>query len=135
MVASDASATKQQTRAAEIELSEEGPLVVRIRPDVDQTVGDANENLRVAHEIAGDRRPGLLLDLRRARPLEAAVRHVYRAEKVDGFFSALAVVVPGHPLGRMMGNIYLRVAKLGVPTRLFEDSGDALQWLRKLANG
>ncbi|MGZ3442224.1 MAG: DUF7793 family protein [Polyangia bacterium] len=32
----------------------------------------------------------------------------------------------------MMGNIYLRVARPGVPTRLFPDEASALAWLNTL---
>jgi len=58
------------------------------------------------------------------------VRHYYTGEVLLASFLALALVVEATPFGRMMGNIYLRVARPGVPTRLFPDEPSALTWLR-----
>jgi len=47
---------------------------------------------------------------------------------VDGF-TALAMIIDASPFGRMMGNVYLRVARPGIPTRLFTDPEPARAWL------
>jgi len=39
-------------------------------------------------------------------------------------------LIEATPFGRMMGNVYLRVARPGVPTRLFGDERLALGWLK-----
>jgi hypothetical protein len=79
-------------------------------------------------ETAGRRRP-ILIDIRTALPLEAEVRHYYSGQVLADAFSALGLVVEASPLGRMIGNVYLRVARLGIPTQLFTDEGEALEWL------
>ena len=45
-------------------------------------------------------------------------------------FSALALLVDARPLGIMMGNVYFRVARPGIPTRLFTTEADAITWLK-----
>jgi hypothetical protein len=82
------------------------------------------------NETGGARRP-LLIDIRRALPVEAEARHHYSGQKLAEAFSALALLVEASPFGRMMGNVYLRIARPGIPTRLFADEGEALAWLRK----
>ena len=47
---------------------------------------------------------------------------------IDGF-SALALLVDATPFGRMMGNVYLRIARPGIPTQLFSDEARAIAWL------
>jgi len=79
-------------------------------------------------ETGGSRRP-LLIDLRSAAPLEADVRHHYSGQALDAGFSSLALLVEASPFGRMMGNIYLRVARPGIPTQLFSDEAMAFEWL------
>jgi hypothetical protein len=47
---------------------------------------------------------------------------------IDGF-SALALLVDASPFGRMMGNVYLRIARPGIPTQLFSNEPLAIEWL------
>jgi hypothetical protein len=39
------------------------------------------------------------------------------------------MVIQASPVGRMMGNVYLRVARPGIPTKLFAESHMARAWL------
>ena len=39
------------------------------------------------------------------------------------------LLVEASPMGTMMGNVYLRVARLGIPTKLFTSEPEAMQWL------
>jgi hypothetical protein len=118
----------QETRTARVGL--EGDLIiVRIRNGAQQSLVDAKENLAAAvNETGGGRRP-LLIDIRGAQPLDAEARHHYSGQTLVESFSALALLVEGKPLGRMMGNVYLRVARPGIPARLFSDEARAIEWL------
>ena len=117
------------THTARIGLTESGLLIVRIRNGAYQALADAQENLAAAiAETRGIRRP-LLIDIRGAQPLDAAARHHYSGQTLVDAFSALALLVNTRPLGRMMGNVYLRVARPGIPTQLFTNEARALEWL------
>ena len=119
-----------ETRTARIDLSEQGLVIVRVNDGASQSVADAQENLALAvSETQGQRRP-LLVDIRTAQPLDADARHHYSGQTLVDRFSALALLVEGSPLGRMLGNVYLRVARPGIPTQLFSDEGRALEWLK-----
>jgi hypothetical protein len=110
-------------------LSSEGVVIVRINSGAYQSLADAKENLAAAvSETGGARRP-LLIDIRSARPLEADARHHYSGQTLIDRFSAMALLVEASPFGRMMGNVYLRIARPGIPTQLFADERDALDWL------
>jgi hypothetical protein len=80
---------------------------------------------------AENRRCRLLIDIRKATLISAEVRHYYGGEKLTQWFSAMALLVEGSPMGKVMGNLYLRIARPGVPTRLFSDEVKAIKWLRK----
>ena len=117
------------TRTATIGLSDAGVVVVRINAGAYQSLGDAKENLAAAvSETAGRRRP-LLIDIRSARPLEADARHHYSGQTVTERFSAMALLIEASPFGRIMGNVYLRIARPGIPTLLFSDEAAAVEWL------
>ena len=119
-----------ETRTARIGLNEEGLLVVRINDGALQSLEDAKENLALAvTETGGQRRP-LLIDIRTAQPLDADARHHYSGQTLVERFSALALLVEASPFGRMLGNVYLRVARPGIPTQLFSDDTQAVEWLK-----
>jgi len=127
-VSGDAIVTFRETKTAHIGVVD-GTVIVRIRADVTQSLDDARENLSAALDATAGRRMPLLIDIQSARPLEAEVRHHYSGQQLVDGFAALGLLVDASPLGRMIGNVYLRIARPGIPTRLFVDEASALDWL------
>ena len=120
----------RETPTARIALGDDGVLVVRIRNGAHQRPVDARENLESAlTEGAGRRRP-LLVDITGSPPIDAETRHLYSGQTLAAGFTALALLVEASPLGQMMGNVYFRVARPGIPTHLFTDEGRAVEWLK-----
>lgn len=119
-----------ETQTARIDLNDDGLVIVRINDGALQSLADAQENLALAvAETHGTRRP-LLIDIRTAQPLDAAARHHYSGLTLVERFSALALLVEASPFGRMLGNVYLRIARPGIPTQLFADEARAVDWLQ-----
>jgi hypothetical protein len=118
----------RETNTALVRLGSDGVISVRVRTGAQQSLTDAKENLGAALEARDGQRRPLLIDIRDAQPLDAEVRHFYSGQVLDGF-TALAMLVDASPFGRMMGNVYLRVARPGIPTRLFTQPEPALAWL------
>ena len=73
----------------------------------------------------------MLVDITGCPPLSAETRHVYSGQTLVAGFSALGLLVEASPLGRMMGNVYFRVARPGIPTHLFIEEDRAIRWLRE----
>src|SRR6185369_14010459 len=121
----------RETPTALISLGADGVVCVRIKNGAEQLLADAKENLGGALiERDGIRRP-LLVDIRVSRPLDAEARHYYSGQVLVDGFSALGMLIDATPLGRMMGNVYLRVARPGIPARLFTDEAAAVTWLKE----
>jgi len=120
----------RHTATAQVALGPQGILIVRIHKGTHQAPANARENLAAAIEEAAGQRPPLLVDITGSPPLSAETRHLYSGQALDDSFSALALLVEGSPLGRMMGNLYFRVARPGIPMHLFTDEIRALAWLR-----
>jgi hypothetical protein len=116
------------TRTARIEVIEDRIVAVRVG-DLVQTVDDARANLDACARLAAPDRKPLLSDLRLAKPLMPEVRRVYSGESLVAF-AAMALLVRSTALGRTMGNIYLKIARPGIPTKLFAQESKALAWLR-----
>jgi hypothetical protein len=120
-----------ETPTAVIELLDAGIVRTRVRAGARQSLDDARQNLAAAiAETGGTKRP-LLIDISACQPLEPEVRHYYSGRLLVESFSALGLVVEASPFGRMMGNVYLRVARPGIPAQLFPDENSALDWLAR----
>jgi len=119
------------TRTARIEILETGIVVARLSDQL-QTVDDARQNLDACARLAEPDRKPLLVDIRAAKPLLPEVRHTYMGERLDRSFAAMGLLVRGSPLGRTMGNVYLKIARPGIPTRIFAQEPKAVEWLRAI---
>ena len=119
-----------ETRTARIEVVE-GRIVVARMNDEEQTLDDARENLAASMRLAEPDRKPLLVDIRNARPLLPEVRVQYAGERFDPYFAAMGLLVRNNPLGITMGNIYFKIARPGIPTRIFSEERKALAWLRE----
>jgi hypothetical protein len=118
------------TSTAEVELRPDGIVLTRIKRGVQQSLDDARENLMASVAATGGQKRPLLVDISSCLPLEPAVRHYYTGKLLVDSFSALGLLIEASPFGRMMGNVYLRVARPGIPTRLFADEPSAFDWLQ-----
>jgi hypothetical protein len=120
----------RDARCADVTLRDDGIVVVRVHPGVRQAVENAQANLVAAIAVRGGVTRPILVDITGCEPLEPEVRKVYAGKAVVSSFSAVGMLVEASAFGRMIGNIYLRIASLGVPTQLFTDKLSALAWLR-----
>ncbi len=120
----------RETATARIGLGDDGVLVARIRKGAQQRPADARENLDACLSEGSGRRRPLLVDITGSPPLDAETRHLYSGETLAAGFTALGLLVEASPLGRMMGNVYFRVARPGIPTQLFTEETRAIEWLR-----
>lgn len=117
------------TRTANVRLRSDGIVEVVIRPKFRQTLEDAKENLAAAMLAAGSQRRPFLVDIRQAEMLEPEARHFYGSAKLNDAFTAFALLLHASPLGRMMGNVYMKIARHDVPTKLFTEEVKAIEWL------
>ena len=118
-----------ETDTAIVHLRDDGLVIVKIRDGAYQSLEDAKTNLAMAISETNGRPRPLLIDIRTAQPLDADARHHYSGQVLVDNFSALGLLVDSSPFGRMMGNVYLRVARPGIPTQLFTNASRAVAWL------
>ena len=121
------------TRTAVVSLNAQGTVCVRVRKGATQTMEDARANVAAALDQCGDVRRPILIDIREAVPLDAEVRRYYSGTVLVDSFTSMALLINASPLGRMIGNVYLRVANTGIPTRLFTEESQAHEWLNNHA--
>ncbi len=124
----------RNTRTVRVEKTAEGIVITRVLPEVRQSLNDAIENLSVSAEACGGQRAPIVIDLRNAVPLDAETRHYYTGKQLTDFFTSIAILVRAGAFGKMVGNLYLRVANPGIPSRLFDSEAEAIEWSTQYLN-
>jgi hypothetical protein len=116
-----------RTRTAEIWIGDDGIVRVVSRPGAVHEVQDARENLAA---IPGDElrpRP-VLVDIRRIGGLRRGAREVYSSSRENPDSNAIALLVSS-TLSKAIGNFFIGLRAVQIPTRLFVDYARALDWL------
>ena len=89
---------------------------------------DATEAVRVTWAVAGQKRRGVLVDMRGVRSQTRDAREYFMSDDVARRLSAVALLV-GSPVSRMIGNFFLRIGDHRIPTRIFTTDAEAAAWL------
>jgi hypothetical protein len=118
------------TRTGRHHLDPRGFIHSVILPGAEQTLADAQENVRISIQIGGGKRRPLLVDLREIKSQTREARDYYGSEESGTCFSAAAVVV-GSPVSRLLGNFFLGFNKSAhAPLKLFTSEQEAVEWLK-----
>lgn len=121
------------TKTARIYLTHEGVVRVDVNIDARQTLENAVENMAAAIECCGPKKRPLLTDIRKAFPMQPEARRYYSGKVLIDNFLAIAILVDTSPVGKMMANIFLRIARPLVPSRMFFDEASATKWLTEFS--
>ena len=118
---------------AQFVYSGDGILIVTIKDDLELTVDDIIDHRAIAKRMVGVQ-PHCVLAIAGERTQATEEARVYAAGNTPEGRVAEAVIIRSRSV-RLLGNFFLKFNKPGVPTKLFEDYEDAMQWLRtKLRN-
>jgi hypothetical protein len=118
-----------KTRTMTMLMRDDGIIHGIAFPDSQQSVEDARENVECARMLSGGRRVPLLLDIRDTGTLTREARMYFSGE--EGADPAIAVaLVADSAFTRVVGNLFIRLAKMNYPVQLFASTDEAINWLR-----
>jgi hypothetical protein len=121
---------KEQTSSvARLWLGEDGIVRIIHHPDVEVTLADAEDTMVAYLKINQGKRCPLYVDTKTMKSLTREARHYYASEEAARVASAVAIIV-GTPVSKVLGNFYLGLSNPRLPTRLFSDEDEALEWLK-----
>jgi hypothetical protein len=111
---------------------ERGVLAVVPFEKCDDNEETARESVRIqlAHLRAQKVRAGVLVFMDRVVSQNAGAREVYRVAP-DPAYQACFALVGGTLFGRAVGSLFIGIHPPRVPTRLFAEAGEALEWARR----
>ena len=119
-----------EVRLGQVWLGEDGILrAISTLPNAEMKLEDAKEAVE-AYRQAGQGKPRpLFSDSRKIKTLDRESR-VYSASKEVARVITAAAIMIDSPVGRVIGNFFLRVNKPRYPCRLFTSEDEALKWLK-----
>jgi hypothetical protein len=96
---------------------------------VEETLDQAKASIAAIRKVSAGKKRPLLLDMRPIKSQTREVRTYYASPEASGAYSAAAILVAS-PMSRMIGNMFIGIGKLPVPTRLFSTEDEAIEWLK-----
>jgi hypothetical protein len=91
-------------------------------------LADAVEAVATTWRVAGERRRGVLVDMRGIRAQSREAREYFITEEVAQRLAAVALLIES-PVSRIIGSFFLRMGTHRIPTRLFSNEGAAEAWV------
>ncbi len=97
------------------------------------TLKDAEENTRINIQLAqGIRRP-FLINMTKLKSMSREARAFYAGPEPAKALLAVAILTTSN-IGNLVANFFLRLTRPSVPTRLFTDADEAMEWLSQYLN-
>jgi hypothetical protein len=111
-------------------MGDDGIACTKVKPNVDITLEYALENTKAVSSLYVDKKFPILIDSRGIKSMSREAREHFSTRGRDSKTNAFGIVIKS-PLSRVIGNFFLGLNKPAVPTRLFDNEEDALEWLKK----
>jgi hypothetical protein len=111
-------------------MGEDGIARTKVKPEIDITLNHALENTEAVTSLYIDKKFPILIDSRGIKSMSRDAREHFSTRGRDSKTNAFGIVIKS-PLSRVVGNFFLGLNKPAVPTRLFDNEHDALEWLKQ----
>jgi hypothetical protein len=112
-------------------MGDDGIVRTKVKPEAEISVNDAMENTEVVTSFYVDKKYPILIDSRNIKSMTREAREHFSARGRDPKTSAFGIIIKS-PISRVVGNFFLGLNKPAVPTKLFDNEKDAVEWLKKL---
>ncbi|WP_341907147.1 hypothetical protein [Fluviicola taffensis] len=112
-------------------MGEDGIARTKVKPGSEVKLEHAQENSVVVNSFYIDRKYPLLIDARGIRSISRDARNFFTTNGRQTNTLAFAIIIDSS-VSRVVGNFFLGINKPAVPTKLFLDEPNAVEWLRKL---
>ena len=96
---------------------------------VEETLADAQASVRAALPLFGGTQHPILVDLRPLKSQTRDARNYYGSAEVMRNTAAVALLVSSR-VSMVIANFFISVTKSAVPSRLFTDEAEAIEWLK-----
>lgn len=120
-----------EVRTHLIWLEDDGIVRVKVKPNIEISLQDAQVAIRAVSNVCGGKRCPALVDMRGLVGMDRGARLYFAGEETAKVESAAALIIES-PLSKAVGNFFMGLNKPIIPTRLFTSEEAALAWLKGL---
>lgn len=111
-------------------MDKDGIARTKVKPHIDITLNHALENTEAVSALNIDKKFPILIDARGIKSMSREAREHFSGNGREVSTIAFGIIIKS-PLSRVIGNFFLGVNKPSVPTRLFDNEQDAVDWLKQ----
>ena len=112
-------------------MGEDGIARTKVKKDAEVVLEDAMENSVVVNSFFKDEKFPLLIDARGIRSITREARTFFTTNGRETNTMAFAILIDSS-VSRVVGNFFLGINKPAVPTKLFKNEKEAVNWLMNL---
>ncbi len=120
---------KAETSVAEMRIDEDGILNIKIKKGAHLTLEKIQEYFEVSNNLLGDRSALVLFDASEKYSITEEAKAYGQTEDATKKRIAIAFVT-NSMANKLMFNLYLKIYKPKVPTKMFSNKTSALSWLK-----
>lgn len=117
-------------RVARLWLGDDGIVRIMHFPGAEVSLEDARATMDAYLQIRDGASRPLLVGTQGMKALDRGARALYASEESARVATAVGLIVDTS-VSRVLGNFYLGLSKPHIPSRLFNDEAEALDWLKR----
>ncbi|MES2566701.1 MAG: hypothetical protein V4565_07530 [Bacteroidota bacterium] len=114
-------------------MGDDGICRTCVKPNTDISIEDAVSNTLAVTSLFVDRKFPLLIDSTAVKSMSYEARTHFSVRNRETKTCAFGIIIRSS-VSRVLGNFYLGISKPSVPTKLFDNETDAIQWLTQFVN-
>ena len=118
------------TKTEEITVLDNNIIYCRVLPGELMSLEDGRDNIHAISKLAGGKKVPVVVDIRESKGVSKECRKYFASKEVAKVQTACALLIES-PFSRLIGNFFLGLNKPLFPTRLFNDEGEAINWLNQ----
>jgi hypothetical protein len=120
------------TKEVDLELKDDGILEYRYAAGAVVDLEFARAIVRSAMELLGDDAPApSLVEPGNVKELTREARTFFAESAENRAVASKVALIVESPATRIIGNVFMKVSKPRIPTKLFQDRDAAREWLRE----
>lgn len=110
-------------------MGEDGIARTKVKLNSEISLNHAIENSKAVNSLYVNKKFPILIDSRGIRSMTRDAREFFSTRGRDTNTCAFGIIIKS-PISRTVGNFFLGINKPAVPTRLFDNEENALEWLK-----
>lgn len=110
-------------------MGEDGIARTKVKPNSEISLNHAIENSNAVNSLFTEKKFPILIDARGIRSMTRDAREFFSTRGRDTKTCAFGIIIKS-PISRTVGNFFLGLNKPAVPTRLFDNEENAVEWLK-----